>query len=74
MNEDTDIRTIPLPYGRDWQWFAEANVLCLAPHLSPEGRERAIIRAAVTVAARVQPDADGPNVTQPLAILSPRTG
>lgn len=42
MNEDTVFRTLALPNGRDWEFYEDVNVMVFAPHLGPEGRERAI--------------------------------
>lgn len=42
MTEKTVVKTIELPDGRDWLWYADANVVALAPHLDDEGRERAL--------------------------------
>lgn len=33
---------MPLPHGRDWLWFADLNIVALAPHLDDIGRERAL--------------------------------
>ena len=82
MNEHTLIKTMPLPQGRDWEWFADANIVVLAPHLCEEGRERALTevqahwrRSCIRVLpVPGEPCRGEPNVTQPLAILSPRTG
>lgn len=41
-HEDTLVKTLDLPPGQDWAWFADANIVGLAPHLTPEGRERAL--------------------------------
>jgi len=42
VNEDTLLLTRPLPYGQEWAWHADANIVVLAPHLCPEERERAL--------------------------------
>lgn len=42
MNEETIVRTMALPYGQDWLWIGDANVVVLASHLCPEGRDRAL--------------------------------
>lgn len=42
MNEDTIVRTIPLHPGRRAEWFADANVIGLAPGLSECEQEEAI--------------------------------
>lgn len=42
MNEDTIIRTIPLRDGRRWEWFADANVIGLAPGLTEAEQDEAI--------------------------------
>jgi hypothetical protein len=36
------IVTMPLPHGRDWLWYADLNLVALAPHLDDAGRERAL--------------------------------
>jgi hypothetical protein len=41
MTEKTVVRTMELPNGRDWLWFADLNVVGLAPHLDAAGVERA---------------------------------
>jgi hypothetical protein len=45
-NPHTSEETVVLigwsPYGRNWTWHPEANVLVLSPCLSEAGRERAI--------------------------------
>ena len=75
MNEDTLIKTMPLPQGRDWEWFADANIVVLAPHLCPAQREQALTEVQAhwrRSCLRVLPSE--PATTQPLAMLSPRTG
>lgn len=42
MNEDTLIKTMPLPGDQKWAWYADANIVALSPCLDDEGRERAI--------------------------------
>ena len=42
MNEDTLIKTMQLPNGRLWEWFADANLVVLSPCLDQDGREAAI--------------------------------
>lgn len=42
MIEKTVIKTLELPYGQDWLWYPDANVVVLAPHLDACGRERAL--------------------------------
>jgi hypothetical protein len=37
-----EIVTMPLPFGQDWLWYEEFNVVALAPHLDAAGRERAL--------------------------------
>ena len=73
MNEDTLIKTMPLPHGRDWEWFADANVVALAPHLDVAEREQALSelqaqwrRSGIRLVE--------PTPTQPLTILPSRTG
>lgn len=72
MNEDTLVKTMPLPHGQTWAWFADANVVALSPCLSVEGRELALTEVQShwrRSCLRVVPDAkDEPNVaalTQP---------
>jgi hypothetical protein len=36
LDEYTIIRTIELPHGRDWEWYPDANVVALAPHIVTE--------------------------------------
>jgi hypothetical protein len=38
---------MPLPGGRDWELYPDANVVALAPHLDECGRERALEEACV---------------------------
>lgn len=38
--------TMPLPHGRDFLWFADLNILALAPHLDDTGRQNAVHQAA----------------------------
>jgi hypothetical protein len=40
--DGTDIVTMDLPFGQDWLWFAELNMVALAPHLDAAARERAL--------------------------------
>lgn len=42
MNEETIIRTIPLRPGRRWEWFADCNVIGLAPGLTDTERQEAV--------------------------------
>lgn len=42
MNEQTIVRTIPLQPGRRAEWFADANVIGLAPGLSECEQDQAI--------------------------------
>lgn len=42
MNEDTLVKTMPLPYGQEWLWIADANMVILSPCLDEVGRERAL--------------------------------
>lgn len=77
MNEDTLIKTMPLPHGRDWEWYADANVVVLAPHLCPEERERALSELQAQwrrSGIRLVEGRSQPNTTVPLAMLSPRSG
>ena len=78
MNEDTLIKTLPLPNGRDWEWYADANVIVLAPHLCPAERERALCNLQAQwrrEGFRLIPDESVPaRTTQPLATLPPQTG
>lgn len=41
------IVTMPLPHGRDYLWYADLNVVALAPHLDTAGRERALYQLTV---------------------------
>lgn len=43
MNEHTVVVTMPLPHGRDWELFTDANVVALAPHLTDCERAQALI-------------------------------
>lgn len=47
MNEETLIRTVELPYGQDWLWYGDANILCLSPRLHTEADRQAAITEAV---------------------------
>ena len=42
MSEQTLIKTLDLPCGQDWAWYADANIVGLGRHLDAEGRERAL--------------------------------
>lgn len=42
MNEDTLIKTMALPHGRLWEWYADANIIVLSPCLDEQGRESAL--------------------------------
>lgn len=42
MSEDTLIKTMRLPHGRLWEWFADLNVVALCPSLDAAGREWAL--------------------------------
>lgn len=42
MNEETLVKTVPLPFGRTWEWYGDANVVVLSPDLDAEGRDRAL--------------------------------
>lgn len=41
-SEETIIRTLDLPAGRDWVWFADVNCIGLSSRLDCEGRQRAV--------------------------------
>lgn len=87
MNEDTIIKTLELPHGEEWAWFADANLVVLSPRLDAAGRERAltevqahwrrrclrVVEDAATepLMGRV-PCPEGSTVTQPLAGLTAR--
>jgi polyphosphate kinase 2 (PPK2 family) len=61
MNEDTLIRTMPLPHGQLWAYHADANVIVLSPCLDAAGREAAITELQAQwrrSALRVVDDAD----------------
>ena len=73
MNEETLIKTMPLPQGRDWEWFADANVIALSPDLCPAKREAALSELQAQwrrSGLRLVEPAD----TQPLTLLPPQTG
>ena len=38
---------MPLPGGRDWELYTDANVVALAPHLDDSARERALQEVCV---------------------------
>ena len=38
--EETIERILDLPPGKEWAWFADANVLGLSRHLDAAGRDR----------------------------------
>lgn len=40
--EKTIVKTMPLPNGRKWAWYADANLIALAPGLSEEERDDAL--------------------------------
>lgn len=42
MTEKTIIHTMELPYGQEWLWYPEANMVALSPCLDAAGRERAL--------------------------------
>lgn len=74
MIAEPKIVTMPLPHGRDWLWYADLNIVALAPHLDDAGRDRAIDelqaewRAAVRSCLSVVRDGDPP--TRPLPLSS----
>jgi hypothetical protein len=77
MNEDTLIKTMPLPHGQTWALFADANVIVLSPCLDEDGREQALNDVQAhwrRSGLRIIHEADDePNVaakTQPLASLT----
>lgn len=37
-----EVVTMPLPYGQNWLWYPEFNIVALAPHLTGCERERAL--------------------------------
>jgi hypothetical protein len=42
LNEDTLIKTMPLPFGQRWLWLADANMVLLSPCLDERQREMAM--------------------------------
>lgn len=40
--EETVVVTIDLPEGKDYEWFAEANVVGLSRRLDEAGRQQAL--------------------------------
>jgi hypothetical protein len=42
VNEETLIKTMELPNGQTWAWYADANIVALSPELDEAGREAAI--------------------------------
>jgi hypothetical protein len=42
LNEDTLVKTLALPFGEKWAWYADANVIVLSPCLDQAGREAAL--------------------------------
>lgn len=42
VTEKTLIKTMELPYGQAWAWFADANVVGLSATLNDEERENAL--------------------------------
>ena len=43
--EKTVIVTVNLPPGQNWVWFADCNMVGLAPHLDADGRWQALTEA-----------------------------
>lgn len=77
MNDDTLIKTMPLPDGRLWEWFPDANVVVLAPGMCPAQQEEALNQVQAhwrRSCLRVLPTEPETRATQPLAMLSPRSG
>jgi hypothetical protein len=37
LNEDTLVKTLALPFGEKWAWYADANVIVLSPCLDQSG-------------------------------------
>lgn len=48
MSEHTKIKTVRLPAGQRWAWYADANVLGLSPDLVSQADRDAAISEAVT--------------------------
>lgn len=71
MNEETLVKTMELPRGQDWEWYGDLNMIVLAPHLCPEGRDRAISEVQKHWRRSCLRVVDEVNVTQPLASLPP---
>lgn len=42
MPQETLVVTFELPFGRDWFWYADLNIVALSPRLDAAGRERAL--------------------------------
>jgi hypothetical protein len=40
--EETKIVTMPLPFGQDWCWYPDLNIIALSNQLDAAGRERAL--------------------------------
>lgn len=70
MVEKTIIKTLELPFGQEWLWYPDANVVVLSPCLDEQGRQRALSevqaywrRSCLHVVAE-----DEPNPTVPFGI------
>jgi hypothetical protein len=78
VNEDTLVKTMELPYGQDWAWFADANVVVLSPHLCDVQRDRALREVQEhwrRSCLRILPiDHPVTQPTLPLTTLVPRAG
>jgi hypothetical protein len=80
MNEDTLIKTMALPNGRDWEWYGDLNLVVLAPHLCPAQREMALNevqahwrRSCIRILPSPDQEYEG-TTTQPLAYLPSASG
>jgi hypothetical protein len=47
MNEHTLIKTVQLPCGQRWAWYADANIIGLSPDLTCEEDRQGAIGEAV---------------------------
>jgi hypothetical protein len=80
VNEETLVKTMELPDGRDWEWYGDLNVVVLAPHLCPARREVALNEVQAhwrRSCIRILPADDYEHEvgeTQPLAYLPSASG
>lgn len=42
MAEETIVKVLDLAEGRDWRWYADANIVVLSSRLDEDGRRRAL--------------------------------